>query len=822
LRIESKLQATGNPDTVLQEANLKALEDLKERINRVHLDQETHEYLKEQITELREANATVVAGLNSRTAECERLTTRVKEIGRELASCRDRLTAKSDELNAILALPKEDPQLKTRLQDSESTNASLRGQVDAANQESLHAKEELQSLQETYVQSQDKIKELEDKVRNAQASIKQASEEKKQYLAASKAGVEKARQEVVKAASAAKNEMVMRHDALVKNLEQRRAEAEIKLRTSKEELQRTKDENSNYVSSLNQLQAEINQYKDQIVQQSARIGQLEGAVPSQGGLDRKESEIQSTRNELTGLRDMIEAAQTEAAQNLGAALRTQRELESRLRRVDVLEKEKESLQQQNVNLQQRYNLLSSTMTRHLTRNDEIQKGESVDDWGLRIPSQTPNKMRPPPLPANNPSVSKESPYSDDHFNPSASQDEEILRPRRPSTLELNNGISQRFTKESGPDSGMQNPTPIAGTRTVTTRSMDASMPSSELPVPKDPLGKPQAANRRNSKNMVQQFGHRERVSSLTESTAYMLSTTTRTTHRTGETTIRFQSPPNQIVPFSAMPPIGSQSSSSLSDLDSIVGEMNSIHSLEDRQRVYKDREKTTMVQGDITCGARIGHTLAKTTISTPMKNGVPRSYESLDEAKGLPRVANRSRAAGPSSGTNTQASRSTVLKGRAQSIPLKSAIKKTSQFQDLENAGSQANVANKPFNPSSAPVQGFSQRGVTKNLSRQQSGYNCIAEGKSSKPSSMVAGRSEQPSILFKSPVKQDSRVFQNSSPMSAPRRNSRKRKPSDISGIQEPFARPAKAPRMSLVPKLSTNVIQDSQDSQKPQQYRY
>lgn len=61
---------------------MKLFEDLKERISKIRLDQDTQNQLNERVSELRETNAGLTANMNSKQLECQGLTNRLEEVRR--------------------------------------------------------------------------------------------------------------------------------------------------------------------------------------------------------------------------------------------------------------------------------------------------------------------------------------------------------------------------------------------------------------------------------------------------------------------------------------------------------------------------------------------------------------------------------------------------------------------------------------------------------------------------------------------------------------------------------------------------------------------
>ena len=74
--------------------------------------------------------------MSARDLELQGMVKQIDQLKRELTSSRDQLTATSETLAALRALPKEDPVLRGKIHDLESANDILQSQVYTANQES--------------------------------------------------------------------------------------------------------------------------------------------------------------------------------------------------------------------------------------------------------------------------------------------------------------------------------------------------------------------------------------------------------------------------------------------------------------------------------------------------------------------------------------------------------------------------------------------------------------------------------------------------------------------------------------------------------------
>lgn len=397
-RIENKLQATEKQDVAINESSLKLFEDLKERIDQLQLGEDARASLNERISELRELNATLTANDSAKELECQGMAKRIDELGRELSGCRDQLTAKFDELAALRALPKEDPVLRGKIQDLENAKTTLHGQVNTANQEASRAKEDLILSREIAVNAQEQSQGLQHKLTEAQSMIKTLVEDKKKYLTNHKVEIDKARHEIAKSTNAAKTETKLKHDCLVKNLEQRRSEAEKELALAQEHLQKSQEERVRYTGNLNKLQEELSACRKQMAQQSAYIMHVDQRIPTQDEFERRESKLQQALTTMAELKAHFDTAQKETSQKVEDAVgHHQNEAEKFIKRLDAVEKENIFLEEQKSGVPKSLDIFKTNIDRGLGQSGILAAKQFVDEWAS-IPVHTPCQMGPPAIP----------------------------------------------------------------------------------------------------------------------------------------------------------------------------------------------------------------------------------------------------------------------------------------------------------------------------------------------------------------------------------------------------------------------------------------
>ena len=840
-RLLKKLQSTDSNDANAQELSLKLFEDVKERIDQVKLDQETHIQLNERIGELREINGTFSASLSARELQCQGLTSRIDELERDLTNYRDQLAAKSDELTAALALPKEDPQLRSKLYDLQNMNALLRSQIDSVGLEYGLAKESVQSSQEASARFQDQIRELDQKLSVAVGTIKRTAEEKDAYIAASKQDIEKAKKEIAEAANAAKNETGMRHAATVKNFEQRRIETESQLKMAKEDLQRCQEQNTNYAKHIDDLMTEMAGYKESLNQQASQIKDIEGQNPSREYLDTRDQNIESAHAELASLKADLGVASNEAAEKLDEARRGQAEAANQMQMMEKLQEEKKDLRSEITNLQNKYDTLRNSTSRYLTRTGDIENGGSVDAWATTVPLHTPQKMPPPALPPQRASGTQTS--LDDTYVSGASTtvvDSVYHTPGEALEKALDQipgvfsaGHSDRKTNIQNLAPSSTNPQNHSSSRRESNRVKATGFATILTALEPDVYALESTAKtlrrtNRGGSNFAQHDDVRDRVSSRRNgsrtgrsSAEIRHSTITRTTHRTEETTYIANDPEDDGNLLFGLAPLRPHTSSSLTDVEPIVEQFDSISNQDDLQSAYRrTREKKV---GEASNGRVPRHQRFITETSSKHSRS-----EASNRARDKTHISNdddddddddelafdhpRQHSVAVTRDTTSVAA--ATPKRRAEPV-LKSVLKKTERTEsssfgtallaESAIAGHTRLLRDKP-----------SGLGVNRSMRISPMGglsdYNRVVRGLTKNSTQIVNTRGNNAV-----PMKQPSTVFNHKFPLlPAPRRNSKKRQASNASFEDgEHCSKGPKAPRVSLHPATSRKFIPDSQESQ-------
>lgn len=844
--------------------------ELKARIDQIRQDQDLHNQLSDRITELNNSVTMKDAELGRREIDCQGMSLKIDELERHLTSIRDQLAAKSHELAALSATSRDDSQLRSRLHVLESAQKQV-------NQEMNGAKAEVQVLQETALQTHDKYRQQEEKLRRSEVALTSALEQISALAAASKVDIDKAKQQVAEAANASKQEIAMRHNALVMNLELRRSEADDHLKTSKEDMKRIQDENVNYAQTVASMQAEISQADEKLSRMSSRIDGLNAQISSQEQLDKRaqtsrneaESQLNLTKeelkatqdenanychhietlqteisrsdealgqlsekinglekevrsqeqihereqnistilSELASLRAENEAFQNETDQNLSGARQTQHEVVTQLQNVESLHQTQEDLQIEKSDLQNKYNLLRSTVTQHLSQTGALQSGESLDVWAANYAPKTSRNMvqltqsaqrfrnngvdfgaNSKALPTNSRALDLfPTPQEalENALNRRATNPRDTVLGSLPGTNLRSVGAAVRRRPETAivPHTDVQllpsNSHPISQFSKIKTPRV-ANRISSAL----TPLATEDRAGRMSngetsldiidrSKQAGKDVGRSETSAPVTSK--YTQATMTRTLHSREMTTFMVENASSDLVPYSVLAPARSQTASSLTDVEPMMDLLEAVQSQEELNHAYQtNREawrRTSNKNNSLDHGSGI----------------LPASHFSVTEAGGAIDDHDEITASMPQHLNTLDA----VGKHRAQPTGLKSALKKSTRLThaDVVVAGkknesmgsSVSNHTSKALKDVSLSGRGRNRNATRLNITSAGSDYNRVAIGARKSSNNTELGGYVQRRPVPASPL------------IAAPKRNLLKRKTSAIS-LREQDAKRLKA----------------------------
>lgn len=345
------MKASDSNEASIQESVNKLFEEFKERLGQLKIDAKTQNGLNDRVSELRESNANLAAGKKASDLEVQSFAARLEQAQQDLDNCQDQLAAKSDELVTAQALPKENPKLLATVQELETTNSGLLGQLQTTNGELTKTKEQLTLIQETCLSNTEHIHTLEGKLEHAQTRIDGFEEEKKAIQAEAKEEVKRKDQDVAKKAELTMSNLHAKNKSTVKNLTQKCSDLEIELKSTKESLQKAQDK---CVSTTNNdtLLAEIALYEEKLGLQVVALQRLEGQrLGLQSCGQQIDDDVISIGRGIKGLEDHLISVRNATGQDLDAIFDSQANVESNFRKLDSLQQENVKYQEKNNNLQ---------------------------------------------------------------------------------------------------------------------------------------------------------------------------------------------------------------------------------------------------------------------------------------------------------------------------------------------------------------------------------------------------------------------------------------------------------------------------------------
>ncbi|KAI9640716.1 hypothetical protein NHQ30_011025 [Ciborinia camelliae] len=384
-RIQTKLDDNGSKDTTFQESTVKLFDDLKERLNQVNGELDEKTKLNEQLNLLRENNATLKANLNSKEAESENNVARLNELTRELSDIRSQLMNKTEQLALSTAQPREDPEMKRKIDDLTMDTLRLQSLLTAANNDKLLAENSVQTHQATITTVQNHLRETEDKLKNVELAMETLEGSNRKFQNECRSATERVRQETTQLALSRRKDLVAQHDTIVNDLNHKQAETEKKLQIAVEKSKTSKETTDKHSKTISKLQSEIATYKDQLLQQKLQLQSLEeSSISATQLLKQKEEhdqEILSIRQEQANQQASSQACREQS-------LKIKGELEGAQKRLRGMNEENENLKKENDRLRQRLESINA-----ITEDSQNVIGGPSRVGDTRPPARRPAERR---------------------------------------------------------------------------------------------------------------------------------------------------------------------------------------------------------------------------------------------------------------------------------------------------------------------------------------------------------------------------------------------------------------------------------------------
>lgn len=362
-RLENSLPP---PSSTEVDPAARIVDDLKTHFDKVLVDLEAQDKLKNQITQLEKKNMEIVSTNEIQTNQLKGLTSQIKELEQGLEATRGELEEKTRELDVLRANPPEDPVLNSKFRDLESQYNTAQQKVDAAAQDTAKDKQELTALRESIVRQEEQLEQL-------GLKIKSMDEDKAKEEEASRLANQKLREEFEKAQLDSKTTMQQEYQTELKRWEQRQAEVESALNRSREETQKAFGEHS-------KTRSEQDKFKGFVTEAEARLQHAEGQRPSLDESTRLRTQLQAAEEKFTATEGRLQSLSENLSKQDELNSQRYQDFVKQLNRVDQLERTNEALARQNLTLKDEV----SVSRRQITQSQHI--------WSNATPTHpTPRK-----------------------------------------------------------------------------------------------------------------------------------------------------------------------------------------------------------------------------------------------------------------------------------------------------------------------------------------------------------------------------------------------------------------------------------------------
>ncbi|CAG8975689.1 hypothetical protein HYALB_00007893 [Hymenoscyphus albidus] len=242
----------------------KLFGELKTSLDSFVSDSQAQVNLTAQITELQQNNSTLSATVTSSNQQKNKLAGQLEETQRHVDEYRNQLDFKTQELEALQALPKEDPRLVAKIEELEDENLGLRGQL----QESTRLREENLTLHKKVGDYENQCSRHEGEKQEIRDSF--IAEKKKDNEIAEKV----------------RKESTFQSDRKIKSLKQTLQEVE-------SELNQLKPKSTTQLENIKKLTEEVERY---------RKAQDSSKAEAQKHTDELTSEIETLQNQVSDLK----------------------------------------------------------------------------------------------------------------------------------------------------------------------------------------------------------------------------------------------------------------------------------------------------------------------------------------------------------------------------------------------------------------------------------------------------------------------------------------------------------------------------------------
>lgn len=347
--LENAATVAADNDHILRESHAQFLEDIKQGLSQLRLEKDKEISLNIRITELTQINKALTTEKNTRERDIQSMTKKLDEVGHDLTICQAQLSSKNEELLAAIAIPKEDPRLQAKIQELDGIIGVLNSKYEGSKREVSTLKEQLNSLRETFNRKEQENQGFEQELNTARVRINNFAEEKNRYLASKDLENKQICQDLTRKAESSKATMKLKLESEVRNMEQKIKDKDSELNLAKEELRYLQSEKETAASNTAKVQAEVDAYKEQLIQQSVHLQRLQAT--SQQTFETNQQDLQTIQMEVAELRDLLHLSLDEMASKADKISEANSLVEASARQATQSQKSKEDTEEQCSNLQ---------------------------------------------------------------------------------------------------------------------------------------------------------------------------------------------------------------------------------------------------------------------------------------------------------------------------------------------------------------------------------------------------------------------------------------------------------------------------------------
>lgn len=369
----------------MREASVEVIAELKDRLKIINEDHSAQRKLNATIADLREKNATLKGKLQSRDTEFSGIERQFKEIKQELQNCRDQLAVTSDELSKALSVPREDPLLRTQLQDLQSSYSIIKDQADSSASETESLRAGLHKQEKLTLLAQQEASKLQDKLRQSEAKVSAFSAQKDAYVRQVKEESDMLRLQMERDVRARRAEDEARNNDNVSGLRRQITEADNKLAQTKQKLHDMEKMSSSKEAEAHRLSTNISAVATELgcLQEKYRI--------MEQNRDSMVNELSISKEQLIRYMEQAGECSAQAEENALEFAKRSKEIDDGIEKSGkVAEVEVERFEALVLMLQKKNEdseIVNSNVARYLHSIGLLKPGLTFTEWAVRLPGE---------------------------------------------------------------------------------------------------------------------------------------------------------------------------------------------------------------------------------------------------------------------------------------------------------------------------------------------------------------------------------------------------------------------------------------------------